>query len=140
MIAMGRDHERRVLKEMLDLRTQVYAEAQQLYTKWKRGFSGPALATVLSIWAVTWRCGDAISDNELLDFATPLFSSAMRTFDLGKGIAAHDLKLVEGSPVSAILCTETDTPPAWLASGQALARVLLQACSHGAAASFLNRD
>jgi hypothetical protein len=77
--------------------------------------------------------------SELLDFATPLFSSAIRTFDLGKGIAAHDLKLVEGSPVLAILCTETDTTPAWLASGQALARVLLLACAHGVSGSFLNQ-
>ena len=77
--------------------------------------------------------------SELLDFATPLFSSAMRTFDLGKGIAAHDLKLVEGSPLLAVLCTETDTTPAWFAAGQALARVLLLACAHGVSASFLNQ-
>jgi nitroreductase len=76
---------------------------------------------------------------ELLDFATPLFSSAMRTFDLGKGIAAHDARLVEGSPVLAILCTETDTASAWLSAGQALARLLLLACAHGVSGSFLNQ-
>jgi hypothetical protein len=77
--------------------------------------------------------------SELLDFATPVFSSAMRTFDLGKGIGAVDRKLVEGSPVLAILCTETDTARAWLAAGQALAMVLLLACAHGVSASFLNQ-
>ena len=77
--------------------------------------------------------------NELLDFATPAYSLAIRTFDLGKGFAAHDRKLVEGSPVLAVLLTETDTPAAWLAAGQALARVLLLAQAYGLSASFLNQ-
>jgi hypothetical protein len=83
--------------------------------------------------------GYACGLNELLDFATPAYSFALRTFDLGKGAAAHDLKLVEGSPLLAILVTETDTPAAWLGAGQALARVLLTACAHGVSASFLNQ-
>jgi hypothetical protein len=83
--------------------------------------------------------GYAYGVNELLDFATPACTFAMRTFDLGKGIAAHDRKLVEGSPVLAVLTTETDTPAAWLSAGEALARVLLLACAHGVSASFLNQ-
>ena len=77
--------------------------------------------------------------SELLDFATPAYAFAMRTFDLGKGIAAHDRKLVEGSPALAVLTTGTDTPAAWLSAGQALARVLLLAGAHGVSASFLNQ-
>lgn len=83
--------------------------------------------------------GYAYGLNELLDFATPAYSFALRTFDLGKGIAAHDRMLVKGSPVLAVLVTETDTPAAWLSAGQALARVLLLACAHGVSASFLNQ-
>jgi hypothetical protein len=83
--------------------------------------------------------GYACGMNELLDFATPAYAFAMRTFDLGKSMAAHDLKLLEGSPVLAALVTETDTPAAWLYAGQALARVLLLASAHGISASFLNQ-
>jgi nitroreductase len=75
----------------------------------------------------------------LLDFATPAYTFAMRTFDLGKGIAAHDRQLVEGSPTLAVLTTELDTPAAWLTAGQALARILLLACAEGVSASFLNQ-
>jgi len=83
--------------------------------------------------------GHAYGINDLLDFATPAYAFAMRTFDLGKGVAAHDQQLVEGSPVMALLSTTGDTPAAWLAAGQALARVLLLACAHGVSASFLNQ-
>lgn len=76
---------------------------------------------------------------ELLDFATPVYAFALRTFDLGQGVAAHDRKLVDGSPVLAVLTTERDTPAAWLSAGEALARVLLLACAHGVSASFLNQ-
>jgi len=76
---------------------------------------------------------------ELLDFATPAYAAAVRTFDLGKGIAAHNRKLVEGSPALGVLTTETDTPSDWLLVGQALARVLLLACASGVSASFLNQ-
>lgn len=83
--------------------------------------------------------GHALGVNELLDFATPAYALAIRTFDLGKGIAAHDKWLMEGSPVLAVLSTPTDTPAAWLAAGQSLARVLLLACAQGVSASFLNQ-
>jgi hypothetical protein len=85
--------------------------------------------------------GYAYGVNELLDFATPAYAFAMRTFDLGRGVAAHDRKLVEGSPVLAVISTETDTPAAWLSAGQALARVLLLACAHGSRLrSSINRS
>ncbi len=63
----------------------------------------------------------------------------IRTFDTGKGQAAKDSQLAEGSPVLAVLGTEDDTPPEWLAAGQALARVLLRARAEGVWASFLNQ-
>src|SRR3712207_8375749 len=64
---------------------------------------------------------------------------AIRTFDTGRGQAAKDRQLAEGSPVLAILGTGGDAPPKWLAAGQALARVLLGARTEGVWASFLNQ-
>jgi hypothetical protein len=73
---------------------------------------------------------------DLMSLAGPF---VIRTFDTGKGQAAKDRQLAEGSPVLAILGTEDDTPPGWLAAGQALARVLLRARAEGVWASFLNQ-
>jgi nitroreductase len=108
--------------------------------------SSPSFRRELAAWIHSGRAatrdgipGYAYGVNALLDFATPAYAFAMRTFDLGEGIAAHDRKLVEGSPVLAVLTTETDTPATWLSAGQALARVLLLACAHGVSASFLNQ-
>src|SRR6185436_5202661 len=83
--------------------------------------------------------GYALGLNQLLAFSTPLYASALRTFDLGNGTAARDRKLAEGSPVLAVLTTDFDTQAAWLAAGQALERVLLAARAHGLSASFLNQ-
>jgi nitroreductase len=74
--------------------------------------------------------------NEVAALAEPM---VVRTFDIGRGQAAHDRELAEGSPVLAVFGTETDTPGDWLATGQALARVLLRASSRGIYASFLNQ-
>lgn len=63
----------------------------------------------------------------------------VRTFDLGRGRAAHDRELAEGSPYLVVLSTSADNPASWLAAGQALQRVLLEACSRGLSASFLNQ-
>ncbi len=63
----------------------------------------------------------------------------IRTFDMGDGAAAKDRQLAEGSPVLAVLETETDTPEDWLRAGQALARVLLRARAEEVWASFLNQ-
>lgn len=58
---------------------------------------------------------------------------------MGNGVAAKDEKLATGSPLLLVLGTEQDTPPAWLAAGQALASVLLWACTEGVTASYLNQ-
>jgi hypothetical protein len=63
----------------------------------------------------------------------------VRNFDQGDGRAARDSELAEGAPLLAVLATRADTPPAWLAAGEALAHILLAACSDGLAASFLNQ-
>lgn len=63
----------------------------------------------------------------------------VRTFDIGKGQAAKDRQLAAGSPVLAVLVSDGDTVPDWIATGQSLARVLLLARSHEVWASFLNQ-
>jgi len=75
----------------------------------------------------------------LLDAAVPIVTSAIRTFDLGGGMAAAHRTLVAGSPLFLCLATGTDDAPAWLATGQALERVLLTAADEGLSASYLNQ-
>lgn len=69
----------------------------------------------------------------------PFAPLVVRTFDVGKGKAAHDRKIAEGSPILAVLGTSDDGPPDWLAAGQALGRVLLRAAQDEVSASFLNQ-
>jgi nucleotide-binding universal stress UspA family protein len=63
----------------------------------------------------------------------------VRSFDLGKDVARKDQRLAEEAPLLAVLGTATDSPPRWLAAGQALARILLRARAAGVDASFLNQ-
>ena len=80
--------------------------------------------------------GYAFGSGELMSLTTPL---VIRTFDMGSGRAAQDRQLAEGSPVLAVLGTETDTLVEWLLAGQALGRVLLRARAEGIDASYLNQ-
>ena len=63
----------------------------------------------------------------------------VRTFDLGRGVAARDRKLVEHSPSVFVLGTDGDGIVDHVQAGQALARVLLRAAQDEVAASFLNQ-
>jgi nitroreductase len=74
-----------------------------------------------------------------LDLLSPGLSLLLWTINWGRLIAAHDRKLLESSPVLAVLSTTHDTPQAWLAAGQALEAVLLHATVAGLGASFLNQ-
>ncbi|POM14196.1 Putative NAD(P)H nitroreductase [Burkholderia cepacia] len=75
----------------------------------------------------------------LLDFAAPVVTMAVRTFDLGNGLAALHHQLVGASPLIVCLSTGRDDREAWLAAGQALERVLLVAARAGHTASYLNQ-
>lgn len=75
----------------------------------------------------------------MLDFASPLAASFVRTFDLGGGVAATHHRLVVGSPLIVCLATGSDDREAWLAAGQALERLLLVAANAGFTASYLNQ-
>ena len=80
--------------------------------------------------------GSAAGLGNLVSLAGP---SIIRTFNMGAGRAARDQEIALGSPVLALLQTDADVPPAWLAAGQALARVLLRARVEDVWASFLNQ-
>jgi hypothetical protein len=80
--------------------------------------------------------GYAFGFGDLMSLAGPF---VIRTFDTGKGQAAKDRELAEGSPVLAFLNARVDEPSEWLAAGQALAKVLLRARAEDVWASFLNQ-
>jgi iron-sulfur cluster repair protein YtfE (RIC family) len=63
----------------------------------------------------------------------------VRTFDVGRGVAARDRKLLEHSPALFVLGTDDDEILDHVHAGQALERVLLRATQNEASASFLNQ-
>ncbi len=73
------------------------------------------------------------------DALSSIGALVIRTFDLGNGVAASDQeKILEGSPTLAVFSSPSDTLPHWLATGQALSKVLLTLTDAGATASYLN--
>jgi nitroreductase len=80
--------------------------------------------------------GFTLGLGDVMAAAGPLI---VRTFDVGKGRAAHDEELAEGSPILALLGTSRDTPYHWLEAGEALSHVLLRAQVDGVSASYLNQ-
>lgn len=80
--------------------------------------------------------GYAFGASEVIAYVGPFL---LRTFDWGRGQAAKDRQLATGSPLLAILGTDVDTPSTWMTAGQALERMLLQACAAGIASSYLNQ-
>lgn len=85
------------------------------------------------------RDGLSVASQELGSLMSHAGPLAIRTFDLGKGHAAKDRDIALYSPVLGVLGTAVDDGAAWMAAGQALARVLLHAEAEGVAASFLNQ-
>ena len=99
-------------------------------------WSNPAWRHELASWMHSERDGDGIPIPWLTG---PLTQFAIRTFDMGEGEAAKDRQTADESPVLAVLYSDGDTQLEWVKAGQALGRVLLQACSHHIQASFLNQ-
>lgn len=107
-------------------------------------FADPRFRRELAKWIHPRHTGDgmpayAAGLNSLLDFATPLVASAIRTFDVGGGVAATHRALAAGSPLLLCIATSVDDAQAWLAAGEALERVLLVLTTHGLCASYLNQ-
>lgn len=65
--------------------------------------------------------------------------AVIRLTDLGRFRASEDRRLALATPCLAVIGTSQDDPRAWLAAGQAMSRVLLQATADGLATSFLSQ-
>lgn len=73
------------------------------------------------------------------DVASLFGPFVVRNFDLGPTQAARDHDLALAAPLLLVLGSNADEPADWLATGQALARLLLTARDEGLHASFLNQ-
>jgi hypothetical protein len=80
--------------------------------------------------------GYAFGYSDVMSYMGPF---VIRTFDIGKGQAAKDRQLAVGSPVLAVLGTESDEAMDWLQAGMTLSRMLLLARSENVWSSFLNQ-
>lgn len=99
-------------------------------------WANPSWRRELASWMHPRRVGDGITIPWLTG---PLTQFAVRTFDMGDGEGAKDRQIADESPLLAVLFTAADTQLDWVKAGQALGRVLLQACGHNVQASFLNQ-
>ncbi|WP_233837807.1 Acg family FMN-binding oxidoreductase [Paraburkholderia sp. ZP32-5] len=107
-------------------------------------FADPRFRRELASWIHPLRHDDGMPAygsgvGALLDFTVPLVTSVVRVFDAGAGVPATHRHLVEGSPLMMGIATMRDDREAWLATGQALERMLLVAASEGLTASYLNQ-
>jgi hypothetical protein len=73
------------------------------------------------------------------DVVSPFAPAAVSALNLGAMWGGRSRQAVENAPVLAVLGTPRNGPAAWVAAGQALARVLLHAQAEGVYASFLNQ-
>ncbi|WP_321797245.1 Acg family FMN-binding oxidoreductase [Burkholderia sp. BCC1988] len=110
----------------------------------RQQFADPHFRRELASWIDPRRHADgmpafAAGVPALLDFAAPVVTMAVRTFDLGDGLAALHHQLVGASPLIVCIATVRDDRDAWLAAGQALERILLVATRAGYTASYLNQ-
>jgi Nitroreductase family len=110
----------------------------------RRQFDDPRFRRELASWIHPSRSNDGMPAasqglRALTDAATPIFAMAIRTFDLGTGVAAAHEKLARGSPLLVVLSTPMDNNEGWLAAGLGLQRLLLVAANDGYSASYLNQ-
>lgn len=107
-------------------------------------FADPRFRKELASWVHSRRksskdgmSGDAFG---MPDILSSLGAFVIRTFDIGKGIGAGDKKkIVDGSPMLAIISTSNDDVQYWMDTGRALSRILLTLTAAGASASYLNQ-
>lgn len=110
----------------------------------RRQFDDPRFRRELALWIRSRRSGggDGMSG---AGFGMPDVLSAVgrlviRTFDIGDGIAAADAKtILAGTPALGLLSSPGDGPADWIATGRALARLLLALTAQGFTASYLNQ-
>jgi hypothetical protein len=110
----------------------------------RRQFDDPRFRRELASWIHPSRSTDGMPAasqglRALTDAATPIIALAIRTFDLGNGIAAAREELARGSPLLVALSTSMDNNEGWLGAGLGLQRLLLVAADAGYSASYLNQ-
>jgi len=110
----------------------------------RRQFDDPHFRRELASWIHSSRSNDGMPAasqgwRALTDAATPIVAMAIRTFDLGTGVAAAHEELARGSPLLVALSTPMDNNEGWLAAGLGLQRLLLVATNEGYSASYLNQ-
>jgi hypothetical protein len=110
----------------------------------RRQFDDPHFRRELASWIHPSRSTDGMPAasqglRALTDAATPIIALAIRTFDLGNGVAAAHEELVRGSPLLVALSTSMDNNEGWLGAGLGLQRLLLVAAEAGYSASYLNQ-
>ena len=71
--------------------------------------------------------------------AARLAPAVVRRLDLGLVRARADRSAAMASPALLVIGTDRDDPPSWLAAGQAMSNVLLQATADGLATAFLSQ-
>ena len=82
---------------------------------------------------------DAQGINEHTDAIAPLIANTIDLYNRGKFQSRKERQLANIEFILAVLSTDSDTPGDWLAAGQSLARVMLQANGNGIQVSFLNQ-
>ncbi|MDH3317463.1 MAG: nitroreductase [Gammaproteobacteria bacterium] len=106
-------------------------------------FADPAFRRELGSWVHSKRAAshDGMSGEGfgMPDVLSSVGAMVIRTFDLGKGVAAKDQEIAANSPTLALLATHGDEPEAWLRVGQVLSHVLLNATASGVTAAYLNQ-
>jgi Nitroreductase family len=110
----------------------------------RRQFDDPRFRRELASWIHPLRRNDGMPAASqglrvLTDAATPIVAMAIRTFDLGNGVAAAHEELARGSPLLVALSTPMDNNEGWLAAGLGLQRLLLVATNEGYFTSYLNQ-
>jgi hypothetical protein len=99
-------------------------------------WANPSWRRELAAWMHPRRQGDGLTVPAL---AVPVAQLVVRSFDMGRGVAAKDRQLADESPLLGVLSTAGDEPRDWLAAGQALQHLLLVGVRHGLQASYLNQ-
>lgn len=107
-------------------------------------FDDPSFRLELASWVHSTRMGrrDGMPGASfgMPDILAPVARFVMRMFDIGNGDASGDVKkIMEETPTLAVFSCNDDAQEAWLQTGRALGRVLLELTANGFTASYLNQ-
>lgn len=109
----------------------------------RRQLSDKAFRRELAAWVhpnrARYRDGMPGYAHGLGDLASSFGPLVLRTFDLGRNLAAKDQDLAERSPLLVVLATDDDRALSRLKAGAALSALLLEATYADLSASFLNQ-